>query len=87
MVLEDELQRHQNKIFLYNSYIEKLSIKLYYERNKKIDNEYLKNENDLSIISTEMRLTKVLETAGLLIAEYQHYSDSYVKIIKKQENE
>ena len=87
MVLEDELKRHQDKIFLYNSYIEKLRVKLYYERDKKIDNAYQKNENGLSIISTEIRLNKALEIVSLLLKEYQEYSDSYVELIKKEQNE
>jgi hypothetical protein len=84
MVLEDELYRQQQKIHFYNICIQKLNVKLYYEKNKKIDNEYLSNENDLSIMSTENKIRKMKYTLSFLLVEHQESMNSYVNLIKQK---
>ena len=84
MVLEDELYRQQKKIHFYNGCIQKLSVKLYYEKNKKFDNEYLSNENELSIMSTENKICKMKYILSFLLIEHQESMNSYVNLIKQE---
>ena len=87
MFVTDELIEQQKKIFAYTDFAEKLHIKLFYERNKKFQSEYEKNENELSIIKTEIKLNKIMATLDFLLSEHQDSIKFYISLSNKEQNE
>ena len=62
MVIEEELSFQQNRITQLKLYYEILCIKIYYEKHRVRENDYLSNENDLSVFTTQTKLNKIEET-------------------------
>lgn len=88
MVVIDEIELLQEKIGLYMSYIEALEVKIYYESNKKFDNEYDANEMRLSLIRTKVKQSKMKQTLNYLQVEMQDLIDFYIETSKNEiENE
>ena len=88
MVVIDEIELLQEKIGLYMSYIEALEVKIYYESNKKFDNEYDANEMRLSLIRTKVKQSKMKQTLNHLQVEMQDLIDFYIETSKNEiENE
>ena len=85
MVLENELDRQQQRIFFFASYFEVLSVKLYFEKHKTFETEYEENENNLSVLLTQVKLDKIKATLDYLTTEFQQSMECYVKLIKEQE--
>ena len=86
MFVIDEVKEQQKKIFAYMNYVEKLEIKLFYERNRTSKTEYEKNENEISIIITEIKLNKIKATLDYLIVEHNE-SLKYLVSLSNEENE
>ena len=84
MYVTDELIKQQKKIFAFMNFAEKLNIKLFYERNKKFQSEYAQNENELSIIKTEIKLNKVMTTLDYLLSEHHESMKYYISLSKKE---
>tara|TARA_R100000900_G_scaffold47826_1_gene38550 strand:+ start:142 stop:402 length:261 start_codon:yes stop_codon:yes gene_type:complete len=84
MYVTDELIEQQKKIFAYMNFAEKLKIKLFYERNKKFQSEYEQNENEISIIKTEIKLNKVMATLDYLMSEHNDSIQFYISLSNKE---
>ena len=84
MVIEDELLFQKNRITQLQLYYEILCIKIYYEKHKVCTNDYLSNENDLSVFSAQTKLNKIEETLDYLKAEFQSSMKYYLELKDKE---
>ena len=87
MYVTDELKTERERIVSLNHYVEKLYIKLFFEKNEKFNTEYEQNENDISIIQTEIKLNKILATLDFLQAEHLASIEYFISLSNKEPNE
>tara|TARA_R110001592_G_scaffold123811_1_gene332168 strand:- start:1651 stop:1929 length:279 start_codon:yes stop_codon:yes gene_type:complete len=84
MVIEEELSFQKNRITQLQLYYEILCIKIYYEKYKVCENDYLSNENDLNVFKAQTQLNKIEETLNYLKIEFQTTMEYYIDIKNKE---
>jgi hypothetical protein len=84
MVIEDELRFQKNRITQLQLYYEILCIKIYYEEHRVCENDYLSNENDLSVFRCKTQLNKIEETIFYLKSEFQSSMNYYLDLKQKE---
>lgn len=84
MVIEEELSFQKKRITQLQLYYEILCIKIYYEKYKVCENDYLSNENDLSVFKAQTQLNKIEETLSYLKNEFQTSMNYYLDLKQKE---
>lgn len=84
MVIEDELEFQKNRITQLQLYYEILCIKIYYEKHRVCANDYMSNENDLSVFTTQTKLNRIEETLYYLKNEFQQSMEYYLELKQKE---
>ena len=84
MVIEEELSFQKNRITQLQLYYEILCIKIYYEKYKVCENDYLSNENDLNVFKAQTQLNKIEEALNYLKIEFQTTMEYYIDIKNKE---